>query len=157
MLFASGASHAEAPANCSLTTLADPPRQMLACGGSLVIELEAGTVLRYSDDGDGSPQRLFLDEGRILIEVEPGSHVPQIRTPHAIAAVRGTVYTVEVGMTSTAIFVQRGTVDVQSRLGRRSSATLTAGLGVDVRPGQTITTRQWPSERAAEVLARFGR
>lgn len=157
LLLAGGAAQSEIPANCTLTALTDPPRQMLSCGGSLVIELEPGTVLRYTDDGDGMPERMLLDQGSILIDVEPGTAAPQIRTPHAIAAVRGTVFTVEAGPTSTAIFVQSGTVDVQSRLGRRSTATLVPGQGVDVTPRQSITVRQWPQTRAAGVLARFGR
>lgn len=148
---------AEVPANCTLTALAGPERYALKCTGALVIELEPGAVLKYSGEADGLPERLILEDGRALIEVTPGSVVPQIRTPHAIAAVRGTVYAIEVGADSTAVFVLRGAVGVRTRQGPRDTATLTAGQGVDVTPGEALTVNTWGAARVDELLARFGR
>lgn len=153
----SGAVMAEVPQNCTLTALSDPQRYALDCTGALVIELEPGAVLKYSGDEDGLPERLILEDGRALIEVTPGSASPQIRTPHAIAAVRGTVYALEVSADTTAVFVLRGEVEVRNRSGLRNTVTLTEGHGVDVVPGQPLTVVMWGAARERALLARFGR
>lgn len=157
LAFGPAPSSAEIPENCALTELTNPTRYMLACEGALTIELEAGTVLQYSDDNNGFPGQVILQEGRVLIEVEPGTDTPQVRTPHAIAAVRGTVYAVDAGVSSTAIFVLRGEVEVRSRFGLRTTAILTEGQGVDVVPGQSFSVVEWPQERVRSLLSRFGR
>ncbi|MEM9105955.1 MAG: FecR domain-containing protein, partial [Pseudomonadota bacterium] len=92
----------------------------------------------------------------VLIEVAPDSGDFQIQTPHAIAAVRGTVYVVDVSADQTDVFVVEGEVSV-SRADGSDPVELTAGLGVDVLPGEPLVVRQWPEERVRNLLARFGR
>ena len=148
---------AQVPDNCTLITLTDPQRAALNCGGVLIVELEEGTVLKYFGENNGLPRRLTLENGAALIEVEPGTDAPQIRTPHAIAAVRGTIYVVDVSAGATSVFVLRGEVEVRNTLGMLNIATLTAGKGVDVAPGQNFSVEDWGEARVRNLLARFGR
>ena len=77
-------------------------------------------------------------------------------TPHAIASVRGTIYAVDVQGGRTSVFVARGRVAVRIASPPRPSM-LGAGQGVDVVPGQPLDVKTWGAERAAGMLARFGR
>lgn len=148
---------AQVPDNCTLTTLSNPDRYVLRCAGSLEIEMDAATQMGIVGNADGFPERLTITRGTLLIDVDPGSPSPQIRTPHAIAAVRGTVYAVEIQPGSTAVFVVRGVVNVRHRRGLGGSVDLGAGQGVDVTPGQSLEVKTWGAARVQELLSRFGR
>ena len=164
MLFASLAllsatfpASAQVPDNCTMTPVPDTSRYVLECAGGLVIELEAGTDLTYGDRADGLPRWIGLTKGRALISAAPGGAVPQIRTPQAIAAVRGTVYAVEALTESTAVFVLEGTVEVTRSDSVRDRVSLMAGQGVDVADGQPMEASLWSADRVRELLSRFGR
>ncbi|MEP2028777.1 MAG: FecR family protein [Paracoccaceae bacterium] len=148
---------AQVPENCSIEERADPARHVLRCQGGLVIEIGASTGLGYVEQTDGTLARVTVKQGAVMVDVTPGGAAPQIRTPHAIAAVRGTVYAIEVGDASTAVFVVRGEVDVRHVRGRRSSVVLGAGQGVDAVPGQPLEVKAWNEPRVRKLLARFGR
>lgn len=147
---------AQAPSACSVTTLTDPPRQVLRCRDGLVIEAERDASFRLI----GEPARPTGAElsGRALL-IETGRPRPggfQITTPHAIASVRGTIYAVDVSASQTSVFVATGTVAVDARVtGQR--VVLKEGEGVDVVPGAPLQPTRWGRERAAGLLARFGR
>ncbi len=151
-----GQGGAQVPPNCALDSLPDPTRQVLRCAGSLIIEIDAATELGFVDGDDGLPRTVTIEKGRVLIEVEPGSAAPQIRTPHAIAAVRGTIYAVEVGAESTAVFVLRGQVDVR-KPDSEGSVVLGPGEGVDVTPALPLEVKTWAETRVRSLLAHFGR
>jgi ferric-dicitrate binding protein FerR (iron transport regulator) len=70
--------------------------------------------------------------------------------------VRGTIYAVDVQAGRTSVFVARGRVAVQHRE-PSPSVILGAGQGVDVVPGRPLDVKTWGAERAAGLLARFGR
>ncbi len=155
-----GAARAQTqvPQNCDVTTASDPDRQVLTCALGIVIELEAAAQMGFSDLSSGSaPGVIDLDVGAALIEVEPGTALPQIRTPHAIAAVRGTVYIVDVTPEKTSVFVVHGEVSVTQHDTSDDPVLLTAGDGVDVGPGLQLEVRRWGDERAKALLARFAR
>ncbi|MEP0960427.1 MAG: FecR family protein [Roseobacter sp.] len=156
VLFSTQPAQAELPANCSVTTLTNPERSALDCG-TIILELGEGTVLQYFGDNNGVPQSLTIKSGSALVDVEPGSQSPRIRTPHAIAAVRGTIYAIEVSDGATSVFVLRGTVDVNNRRGTSKTATLSAGQGVEVIPRQPFFVEEWDDTRVRDLLARFGR
>jgi ferric-dicitrate binding protein FerR (iron transport regulator) len=80
----------------------------------------------------------------------------QIRTPHAIASVRGTLFAVDITAGRTAVFAAEGSVRVR-QIGTIDSVTLRAGQGVDVAPGQPLVVRRWGTPRVEALLARFGR
>lgn len=148
----------QVPQNCDVTTASDPDRQVLTCAFGIVIELEAAAQMGFSDpSSDSAPEIIDLEGGAALIEVKPGTARPQIRTPHAIAAVRGTVYVVDVTPEKTSVFVVQGEVSVAQLDAGGDPLLLTAGDGVDVGPGLTPEVQRWADERAEALLARFAR
>jgi ferric-dicitrate binding protein FerR (iron transport regulator) len=131
---------------------------LLDCGGGLKIELEPSVRIKvFMRSGDAPPRALKLEGGGALIDVVPGSKQTQIRTPHAIAAVRGTVYAVDVSREVTSVFVVRGIVEVRKANGSDASVRLGPGQGVDVSAETPLKVATWPTDRAARLLARFGR
>src|SRR5829696_7252768 len=148
---------AQAVAGCSVVALTDPPRDVLRCRGGLTIEAEKDTRYRLVDDNrDGAPEAAEVSARALLIDLPPGRRGSfQVLTPHAIASVRGTIYAVDVQGGRTSVFV-RGRVAVQHRE-PSPAVVLGAGQGVDVVPGQPLDVKTWGAERAAGLLARFGR
>lgn len=157
VIMAPMSSTAQPAGACIRGEIDDPPRVVFRCANGLVLEAEAAAALDIGTIGaEGRPEAVGLVRNGLLIEVEPGSGPFQIRTPHAIAAVRGTVYVVDVRDDMTSVFVTRGEVFV-SRPDGSETVSLTEGLGVEVTDGQPIEVRRWPEEKAAELLARFAR
>lgn len=154
-----GAAFAQAgPRGCRAVPRAQPPGQVLVCTDGLSIATEAGSEVRLVDrDRDGRPERAELTDRGVLVESPAGKVRPfQILTPHAIASVRGTVWAMDVGAERTSVFVQRGAVQVRRKRG--PGVVLRAGDGVDVDGGTgALEVKRWSAERAAALLARFGR
>ncbi|MBV8848070.1 MAG: FecR domain-containing protein [Methylobacteriaceae bacterium] len=145
---------AQSIAGCKLTSLADPPREVLRCGSGLSIEAEQGAQYRLV-----SQNKLEVTNRAVLVDVTPGRRGGfQVLTPHAIASVRGTLYAVDVKgeKTETDVFVSRGKVGVENR-STRERATLGPGEGSDVIPGKPIDAHVWAAERVQKLMARFGR
>lgn len=162
VLFAVALPHwaqpASAQSSCQVSDLTQPSRRMLDCGGGFRIEFEPSVRIRVFVGAGGRPPRaLELEGGGALIEVLPGSRPTEIRTPHAIAAVRGTVYAVDVAPDMTSVLVVRGMVEVRKATGEAMSVRLGPGQGVDVSAGTPLKATTWPAARAARLLARLGR
>lgn len=148
---------AQTLAGCTATDLTDPPRIAYQCPGGLVIEAEAAAALGIVTAApDGRPTDIEVSSDAVLIEVEPGTGPFQIRTPHAIAAVRGTEYAVDVEDGKTAVFVAEGEVAV-SRPDGSDTVVLGPGFGVDVTAGEPLVVREWGAQRVTNLLNRFGR
>lgn len=147
------AAHAQELSGCTVTTLEQPRRQALDCGKGLLIEIEPSTLLTREDSTAGNS--FDTRDGAVLIEVGPEAVPFQIRTPHAIASVRGTVFVVDVTEAATSVLTVEGSVEVEAPGG--GTARLGPGEGVDVTPGLPVLAGTWPAERAAALLARFGR
>ncbi|WP_445503895.1 FecR domain-containing protein [Microvirga sp. G4-2] len=145
---------------CTLQRSGSPSRQVLRCQDGLQIEAESGADYALVDrDSDGRPDEVNLRNRALLIEAEPSSRGTgfQVRTPVAIAAVRGTQWVVDVAEGKTAVFVLSGRVAVR-RSGARAGVELGPGEGVDVDSGRApLTVRRWPIARANALLERFGR
>jgi FecR protein len=90
---------------CTVVTLTDPPRDVVRCPG-VTLEAERATQYGLIDrNRDGNPEGARASGGAVLIEVGPSRPSGfQILTPHAIAAVRGTTYAVDVQPTQTSVF-----------------------------------------------------
>lgn len=145
---------AQTPLACTERAAGDPPRVMLDCGGGLLIERETAAAMGLSAPGTAGAA-IAVDAGAVLAEVPPGRSF-QIRTPHAIASVRGTLFAVEVTQESTSVFVLEGTVAV-APTETDGEVTLGPGEGVDVAPDTALMVREWGSARVAALLERFGR
>jgi ferric-dicitrate binding protein FerR (iron transport regulator) len=144
-------------AGCSVTVASDPPRRVLTCAAGLVIEAEAAAVLSLSSGtATQPPRRATVRRGAVYVTAQPGAGGFQIRTPHAIASVRGTEYAVDVAAGTTAVFVREGRVSV-TEAAAPGGVTLGPGEGVDVAPGQPLAVRTWGVARRDALLARFGR
>ncbi|WP_299970457.1 FecR family protein [uncultured Roseobacter sp.] len=153
-----GAAPAQTLPGCSVVAVAEPPREVLSCTSGITLDLEAATELGFvSPQEDGPPQIIELERGGALIEVAPGVARPQVRTPHAIAAVRGTVYALDVTPTGTSVFVIEGEVMVARSTRSDTRVLLGAGEGVDVSDDTPLIVRQWGAARVQALLARFGR
>jgi ferric-dicitrate binding protein FerR (iron transport regulator) len=151
-LFAALPASAQSVAGCRVEALSDPPREVLHCGSGLTIEAEKDTKYRVLDKN-----RIEVTSRAVLVDVAPGRRGGfQVLTPHAIASVRGTLYTVDVKDGQTDVFVSRGNVKVNER-GASGSATLGPGEGSDVIPGKPMDVHLWAPERVQKLMARFGR
>jgi len=153
----SSPASAQSPGGCIASETGNPPRTVYQCAGGIVLEAEAASLLGIAATGDNQrPTGAEVTDKAVLIQVTPGSGPFQIRTPHAIAAVRGTEYVVDVTGDKTTVFVREGTVIV-SRTDGADPVTLTKGQGADVTPGQPFVAKRWPDERVTGLMARFGR
>jgi ferric-dicitrate binding protein FerR (iron transport regulator) len=141
---------------CFLQPTGIPARQVIRCGNGLQVEAATGTDYRLIDHGrDGIPDSATLRGGALLVN-SPARRPFQVRTPQAIAAVRGTEWAVDVPGGKTAVFVVSGRVSVRRPGG--PAVGLGPGQGVDVEPGRTpLEVKRWSAERAKSLLARFGR
>src|SRR5262245_49008276 len=151
--------HAQ-PAGCRLAPDdKNPSEQILRCGDSLAIRNAPDT--RYELTGQSRQQPLGevrLDSGALLIEFTASERQKrfQILTPHAIAAVRGTQWAVEVNPDRTSTLVISGVVEVM-RPKQRKGALLRDGEGSDVSAGKgPITIKRWGQPRIDALMARFG-
>jgi FecR protein len=157
VLVAASPAWAQTRQRCSAVTLPSPPRTVLRCTG-VTLEAEQKTQHGLIDrNRDGEPEGAQVNGGAVLIEVEPTRRGGfQILSPHATAAVRGTVYAVDVQPAQTSVFVAQGRVAVRKRQAR-GQVVLGPGQGVDVVPGQPLEVKTWSPQRASNLLARFGR
>jgi hypothetical protein len=154
---------------CKLTPdTRDPSVMILRCGDELTIRSAPDTRYRLPDQQGQElprdtmpkdvPKSVQLDSGAVMIEFKPteGRRNFQILTPHAIAAVRGTTWAVEVEPDKTSTLVILGFVEVM-RPGAQGGALLRAGQGSDVSPGTApVTVKRWAKKRVDALLARFG-
>lgn len=152
-------SNAQASGDCVKTEMSNPARVVYTCGNGLVIEAEAASELTIEAPGaTARPTAVSLTSDAVLVELPTGSGPFQILTPHAIASVRGTIYAVDVDGSKTSVFVVRGEVAVGASAGASAGpVTLGPGQGVEVTPGAALEVKRWPAEKAARLLARFGR
>jgi ferric-dicitrate binding protein FerR (iron transport regulator) len=160
-MWLSASAHGVAqPAGCTL--VADdrnPTEKILRCGDTLTIRNAPQS--RYRPTGQHeqqAPTGVRLESGAVMIEFTPSERQKnfQIQTPHAIAAVRGTQWAVQVERGQTSTLVLSGTVEVTSPRVRRA-AMLHAGEGADVTAGtRDIMVKRWPQKRVDALLARFG-
>jgi hypothetical protein len=150
----SGGSFAQ-PSGCSL--IDDPhnaSEKILRCGEKLTVRTAPGTRYKLTTpEGQSLPTGAELDSGALMIE---GEKPFQILTPHAIAAVRGTKWAVEVKGKQSSTLVISGAVEVKRRDGKQT-VTLEDGEGVDVaRGGGPLEVKRWKKKRVRALLARFG-
>jgi hypothetical protein len=144
-------------ASCKRENLSNPSRLIYRCANGLVLEGEVAADLRLTQTpGQKRPATATISSKAVLVEVKPGSGAFQILTPQAIAAVRGTVYIVDVANGTTSVFVMRGKVSVSIPDGSQS-VVLKPGEGTDVSAGQPLTPKVWGKKRASRLLARFAR
>lgn len=143
---------------CDISTSENEPvRQIVSCGDRVTIEREPTADLQLTKSPDTvAPRVIEVQGGAILINVSSGQAPTQVRTPHAIATVRGTTYIVDAGPSQTSVFVLEGAVDVR-RTNDASTFTLTAGEGTDVSLDAPLTVSRWSADRAEALLGRFGR
>lgn len=134
--------------------------KVLRCGDRLTIRAAPNTRYRLqsSEPAGDLPSGAVLDVGALLIEFQPSEtrRSFQILTPHAIAAVRGTKWAMEVENDVTSTLVVLGFVEVR-RPNASQGALLRAGQGADVTPGSgPVIVKRWPRPRVDALLARFG-
>ncbi len=137
----------------------NPSEKIMRCGDNLVVREAPGTRYHPVDQQEKEqPKALRLDAGALMIEFHPSDTRKnlQILTPHAIAAVRGTKWVVDVGPARTSTLVISGEVAV-GRPHAAPSVVLKPGEGADISPGTgAITAKRWPRKRVRALLARFG-
>jgi ferric-dicitrate binding protein FerR (iron transport regulator) len=151
-----GVADAQVPGCQSTPAAVGPSRTVLHCDGGFTIEIEGGSGYRFT----GPAEPLVIEQGAVLLDhagrARPSQEF-QIRTPLAIAAVRGSLMVVDVMPGHTAVFVQHGVVAVERRDGSHV-LVLRDGEGVDVVPTRALLVRKrWGAARVAALLARFAR
>jgi hypothetical protein len=139
---------------------ANPDGRMLRCQNGLTIHAARGTHYRLLyEPGSSQPGAARFDAGALLIELDPAGSAKsfQILTPHAIAAVRGTRWAMEVTPLQTSTLVIAGTV-VVARPSEATGVLVGPGHGVDAASDRTpLTVKVWEPARVKALLARFGR
>jgi hypothetical protein len=148
------------PAGCTLVPDdRNPSEKILRCGDTLAIRHAPNTRYRLTgQNGRQAPTGARLDSGALLIEFTPNDRQKnfQILTPHAIAAVRGTRWAVDVEHGNTATLVLSGSVAVTSPRAPRG-VLLNPGEGADVTAAtRDIVVKRWGQKRVDALLARFG-
>jgi len=141
------------PSGCTLVPDEhNPSEKILRCGDDLTLRSARGTQYKLTTkDGEPLPTGAELDSGALLIE---GKRDFQILTPHAIAAVRGTKWAVQVTPKQTSALVLTGVVEVSRG---KQKVSLRAGEGVDVSPGtKPLEVKRWKQKRVKALLASFG-
>ena len=146
--------------DCSLKQVAGTSRQILHCQKGLTITVEPGARFTLMDrNKDGKADQVRVLRKALLLEA-PKSKAGtgfQVVTPQAIAAVRGTVWVVDVQTNRTVVFVVRGRVAVR-RPAAKTSVFLGPGEGVEVdERADSLTAKRWPAARVSALLSRFGR
>ncbi len=125
------------PAGCDLVPDdRHPDEEILRCGDRLTIHAAANTKYRIEGQvGQEPPTAARIESGALLIEFTPSDRRKnfQILTPHAIAAVRGTKWAVDVLPDRTATLVIGGAVEVShvARARTRRIASPRRGRGRD--------------------------
>ena len=144
--------------SCEISVSKNSPlRQIISCGDAVTIEREPTAEVKIiKRPNEAAPRAMQVQGGAILITVSPGRARPKVRTPHAIATVRGTTYIVDAGTDQTSVFVLDGDVDVR-RPTDAAAVRLRAGDGTDVTLDESPSVRRWGAARAEALLARFGR
>jgi ferric-dicitrate binding protein FerR (iron transport regulator) len=114
---------------------------------------------------DGLPASVQLDSGALLIEFNPKRRYElQIRTPQAVASVRGTEWAMEVkpGETSTLVLAGEVTVAREYDSGKvvvgPSQGVDISGLGMPrsvYAQSEPIAVKEWAPGRVKELLGRF--
>jgi ferric-dicitrate binding protein FerR (iron transport regulator) len=136
-----------------------PSVMILRCEDDLTVRIAADTNYRLTgQQRQGRPKGAQLNSGALMIDFKPSASQRnfQILTPHAIAAVRGTTWAVEVGREQTSVLAVSGAVQVTRPNGSRG-VILQAGEGADVSVGSgPITVKRWGEKRVQALLARFG-
>jgi hypothetical protein len=150
-------SQAQDRIDCTSTQAADPPRIVYDCANGLLIEAESYAELQTLSALDQcDPRTLDLNDRAVLINLTRGYGPFEIRTPHAIASVRGTQFYVDAQTLQTAVFVVDGVVAVE-RADGSDQVELAAGEGVTVTVGEPVVVKVWPAEKVAALQVRFGR
>ena len=146
-------------AGCAFAPEGGTSRQILRCQEGLTIIVEGGARFTLVDrDRNGKVDTVRLRRKALLLDAPAGAVQGgfAVITPQAIAAVRGTKWTVDVGRGKTSVFVLRGRVAVQ-RPASSAGVVLAPGEGVDVAAGTgPLTGKRWPAKRVSALLARFG-
>ncbi len=147
------------PAGCTLVAdERNPADKVLRCGEGLTIRTAPNTDFRLTgQDGGKPPTGAQLDAGALLIDFTPDARRRnfQILTPHAIAAVRGTRYAVEVGRARTSTLVLAGAVEVK-RPRQTRGVLLRVSEGADVYAGTGLfAVARWAKPRVDALMARF--
>ncbi|PZM10758.1 FecR domain-containing protein [Rhizobium tubonense] len=155
----SHAALAQSPAGCSLQPISGTSRQVLHCKGGISITAEAGARFQLIDHNrDGQVDAVSLSEKAVLLDVD-SKRVKggfEVVTPQAIAAVRGTRWSVDVQSGKTSVLVLRGRVAVH-RPDTRAGVSLGRGQGVDVDGGSSpLVVKRWPAARVSALMARLG-
>lgn len=151
-------------------TPGQPDRQVLQCGDTVQVEGAPGARFQpVNRDSDPLPEAVEVEEGRILARVHGrnpatsvGTQRPppfefQIRTPHAVASVRGTVWAVGVEGARTSIYVKDGSVRIERTLDD-NAATMVCNEGVDIAAGERgeLVPHEWARSRSDLFLEPFG-
>lgn len=162
-------AQAQSIPGCTPRQLDNPVRTVFECAGGFTIQAETATHLGLvPPDGGTAAETLDIEGGAALLEVTPGGRTPQIRTPHAIASVRGTTYAVQVTGDKTSLFVVEGQVRVTRRDGG-DEVTLGPRKGIEIEAlppsrkrgvdgdAPALVAQEWGQSRIDALLGRFGR
>ncbi|WP_316299341.1 FecR domain-containing protein [Aliisedimentitalea sp. MJ-SS2] len=140
---------------CTTSELKNPVRVVLRCPNGLVVEAETRADLRALTGGR-PPETVSIKNRAVLVETPKGNGAFQVKTPHAIASVRGTLFAVDATSNQSSVLVLRGQVAVTS-LTTRETVVLSAGQGVVIAYDKPVQVKTWPEEKISALLARFAR
>jgi hypothetical protein len=133
--------------------------QILRCRGGVTIVAEDGAMFTLqSHNRNGEVDSVDLKSKALLVDAPRQQRKSsfEVRTPQAIAAVRGTKWAVDAQEARTSVLVLKGKVGVRRPAGA-GQVILAPGQGVDVDPGNgPLIVKRWPQPRVDALLARLG-
>ena len=105
----------------------------------VVMDAHKGSILNYEKtDPDGTIE-MGIKKGVVDFEVVPGNKF-DVTTPHMVAAVRGTRFTLDVDDFETALMVEKGSVQANDNKGK----SMPVGAGQAIRATEQAFTQDTP-------------
>lgn len=107
--------------------------------GIVVIKAQKGSFFKYEKVDPAGKKQINMNKGIMDFKVVPGNKF-DVKTPHMVAAVRGTQFTLDVDMNETALMVQEGHIIADDN----RDQTLSVKAGQAIRATMASFTRDKP-------------
>ncbi len=115
----------------------------LASQGELIVfKADNEAIFEYDESDSIGKIHLKMTKGQMSFTVVPGNKI-DIKTPHMVASVRGTEFTLDVDKEDTSLFVDKGSVQATDNKGK----TMAVNKGFAMKSTGAAFTRGKPVEQ----------
>jgi hypothetical protein len=112
---------------------------LIQIGDEILTRVESNTTVQMTKIFDGQETKLALEQGQLISRVKKlGKNSFIIKTPTAVASVRGTAYSVSYYKTRSVLAVKEGTVQIDTTVKNQEKHNMVgAGNTMVINKGQT--------------------